>query len=237
MLNKLILVLFSSITFAKTGELSAPEKFFNMLEPLISEANQSIYVDRKKLTAWSQQYPLEPTEQILDIQKRYLLTDCNIKEKKCIEALKKRVDVVPNSLALSQAALESGFGTSRFAKEGNAFYGQWCFKKGCGIQPKKPNKSLGFYAVKSFKSPKAATIEYIHNLNTQSSYESFRNMRAAQRKHGLKLNSLKLVETLNLYSTSGKKYLQDIKSIIKTYQLQKYDNAKYSERTQNHFFV
>lgn len=237
MLNILILVLFSSITFAKTGELSAPENFFNKLEPIISEVNQSIYMDRTKLTAWSQQYPLEPTKQILDIQKRYLLTNCSIKEKKCIEELKKRVDVVPNSLALSQAALESGFGTSRFAKEGNAYYGQWCFKKGCGIQPKKPNKSLGFYAVKSFQSPKAATIEYIHNLNTQSSYESFRNMRAAQRKHGLKLNSLKLVDTLNLYSTSGKKYLQDIKSIIQTYQLQKYDNAKYSERTQSHFFV
>lgn len=237
MFKKIILIFLVSINFAQINDLSPQDKFFNMLAPIVIEVNQSVYLERKKLDMWSKKYPLKPTPEILAIQKHYLVTDCDITEKKCIKLLKERVDIVPNSLALSQAALESGFGTSRFAKEGNAFYGQWCFKKGCGIQPKQPNKSLGYYAVERFKSPKAATVEYIHNLNTQSSYQAFRAMRAAQRTHGIKLDSLKLVNTLNFYSTSGEKYLQDIKSIIKTYQLLKYDNETYSKKVKNHFFV
>ena len=224
-----------SVAFAQ--DVSQQDIFFNKLAPVVASVNEKIYSERKKLDVWARQYPRHPTQDILALQKHYQVTDCDITETKCIAELKKRVDIVPNSLALGQAALESGFGTSRFAKEGNALYGQWCFKKGCGIQPKSPNKSLGYYAVKRFPSTNAATQEYIHNLNTQSSYENFRTLRASQRNYGIKLNSLKLAETLSLYSTSGKKYLIDIKSIIKTYQLQKYDNAKYSKASQTHFFV
>lgn len=218
------------------GELSPQEKFFNKMAPIVAAVNQKIFLDRQRLEAWANQFPLRANKEMLELQKNYQVS-CDITEKKCLLELKKRVDIVPNSLALGQAALESGFGTSRFAKEGNAYYGQWCFKKGCGIPPKDPNKKLGYYAVKRFSSPKNATEEYIHNLNTQPSYEAFRTMRASQRKHSIRLDSIALVNTLDLYSTSGNKYLRDIKSIISTYQLQKYDNAKYSYTAKNHFFV
>lgn len=236
MLKKLFLTLSIGISMGQTQEITVQDKFFNKMAPIIAAVNQTIYVERNHLNAWANQYPLKPTSEIAALQKKYQV-NCDITQKKCLLELKKRVDVVPNSLALGQAALESGFGTSRFAKEGNAFFGQWCFKKGCGIQPKSPNLALGYYAVKRFSSPKAAAEEYIHNLNTQTSYEAFRALRSSQRKHEIKLNSIKLADTLNLYSTSGDKYLRDIKSIIKTYQLQKYDNAKYSSTAQNHFFA
>lgn len=220
------------------GQQSPPELFFSEMLPSITAENNKIIKERRTLDAWSKLYPLKPTAYILKLQEKYQLTSCTITEKKCIQQLRERVDIIPPSLALAQSALESGFGTSRFAKEGHAYYGQWCFKRGCGIQPLHPNKSLGYYAVKRFSSIEKATEEYIHNLNTQPAYESFRSLRAKQRAHSLRLDSLSLTETLTRYSTTGRRYILDIQSIIKSYELQKYDNLKhFAQITPVHYFL
>ncbi len=215
-----------------------PEKFFSQLAPIVNDVNMSVYKDRTMLIGWANKFPLKVNSKILALQKKYMVTDCVITESRCIAELKKRVDIVPTSLALAQSGLESGFGTSRFAKEGNALYGQWCFKKGCGIRPKNPDSAKGYYAVERFDTPMDATIEYVHNLNTQNAYSAFRDLRASQRTHGIRLNSNKLARTLTQYSTSGNKYIIDIETIIKTYRLDKYDHAIYSSLFQSrHQFV
>ena len=213
-----------------------PEKFFSQLAPIVNDVNMSVYKDRTMLIGWANKFPLKANSKILALQKKYMVTDCVITESRCIAELKKRVDIVPTSLALAQSGLESGFGTSRFAKEGNALMVNGVSKD--VNTTKNPDSAKGYYAVERFDTPMDATIEYVHNLNTQNAYSAFRDLRASQRTHGIRLNSNKLARTLTQYSTSGNKYIIDIETIIKTYRLDKYDHAIYSSLFQSrHQFV
>ena len=143
---------------------------------------------------------------------------------KDLSTLKIRMDIIPVSLAIAQAAKETGWGTSRFAIEGNALFGQWTFS-GKGIKPAGSDKN-DKHKVATFSVLKASVRAYQRNLNTHSSYKEFRKARAIQRDNDENLNSLELANFLNEYAETGEEYTKTIKKIIQQNSLKDFDNAK-----------
>ena len=129
----------------------------------------------------------------------------------------------PVSLALAQAAKETGWGTSRFAQEGNALFGQWTWN-GEGIRPAGVDKDAK-HKVAKFAVLKASVRAYQRNLNTHSSYIEFRKERAIQRDNDETLDSLKLVNYLDKYAETGQQYIDVLKQIIKQNSLSDFDDV------------
>ena len=143
---------------------------------------------------------------------------------KDLSTLKIRMDIIPVSLAIAQAAKETGWGTSRFAIEGNALFGQWTYS-GKGIKPAGSDKN-DKHKIATFSVLKASVRAYQRNLNTHSSYREFRKARAIQRDNDESLNSLELANFLNEYAETGEEYTKIIKKIIEQNSLKDFDNAK-----------
>ncbi len=194
--------------------------FIKIVLPLILEENNRIIIDRKKL------FKILNRNMNSDSEKKWL----NSKFKqygvlnKDLSTLKVRMDIVPVSLAIAQAAKESGWGTSRFAIEGNALFGQWTWS-GEGIKPAGTD-SEEKHKVMKFKVLKASVRAYQRNLNTHGSYKDFRSERANMRDSDEELNSLILADYLDKYAATGKEYTKIIKQIIKQNNLQDFDKVK-----------
>ena len=129
-----------------------------------------------------------------------------------LSQLAERVDTIPTSLVLVQAATESGWGTSRFAVEGNNLFGQRCYDTGCGLVP--AGRTNPNFSVKVFASVEDSVRSYVHNINTHSQYVEFRRVRSAQRERGEPLGSIALAATLAHYSERRFAYVSDIKALI-----------------------
>lgn len=134
------------------------------------------------------------------------------------EAVLKRVDGLPPGLVLPQAALESGWGTSRYAVEGNNFFGQKCTGKGCGIVPEDRAPGQKFEMAK-FDTPFESVNAYIFNINTNDAYAQLRDIRASLRKNGQPLTGEALVEGLGAYSEMGSDYIREIRGLIRANHL------------------
>ena len=194
--------------------------FIKIILPLILEENNRILLDRKRLFS------------ILNKNKnsKKEINWLNMKFKqygvlsKDIPTLKVRMDIVPVSLALAQAAKETGWGTSRFALEGNALFGQWTWS-GDGIKPAGAEDNSK-HKVMKFKVLKASVRAYQRNLNTHSSYKNFRQLRAQLRDDDQKLDSLILADQLNNYAETGKEYTKILKQIIQQNSLKDFDEVK-----------
>ena len=143
---------------------------------------------------------------------------------KDLSILKIRIDEIPVSLALAQAAKETGWGTSRFAQEGNALFGQWTWS-GEGIKPANAEDD-STHKVMRFKILQASVKAYQRNLNTHSSYKDFRSARAELRDEGKKLDSMILTEYLDKYAETGKEYVKILQQIIRQNDLTDFDDAK-----------
>ena len=194
--------------------------FIKIVLPLILEENNRIIFDRKKL------FKILNKNMNSDTEKKWL----NSKFKqygvlnKDLSTLKVRMDIVPVSLAIAQAAKESGWGTSRFAIEGNALFGQWTWS-GEGIKPAGVD-SEEKHKVMKFKVLKASVRAYQRNLNTHGSYKQFRSERANMRDSDVELDSMILADFLDKYAATGKEYTKIIKQIIKQNNLQDFDKVK-----------
>ncbi|WP_201351848.1 glucosaminidase domain-containing protein [Hydrogenimonas urashimensis] len=147
-----------------------------------------------------------------------------------LEELKKRVDIVPASLILAQGAVESGWGTSRFAVKGNALFGQWSFSKS-SMKPREQRSYLGDYGLASFNTPLDSVRAYILNLNTHPAYREFREMRAKLRREGKPLSGTLLARTLENYSERGEAYIKELLKVIRVNNLSWLDHAKLSENS------
>ena len=175
--------------------------FIQIVLPLILEENNNIKLDRLKL------FTIINKNNNTKLEKKWL----NQKYKqygvpsKDLSILKIRMDEIPTSLAIAQAAKETGWGTSRFALEGNALFGQWTWS-GEGLKPKDVEKDEG-HKVMKFNVLQASVRAYQRNLNTHSSYGEFRKARAKLRDEGKDLDSLVLSEHLDKYAETGKKYV------------------------------
>ena len=141
-----------------------------------------------------------------------------------LATLKIRMDEVPVSMAIAQAAKETGWGTSRFAQEGNALFGQWTWS-GEGIKPAGADDD-STHKVMKFKVLQASVKAYQRNLNTHPTYKDFRSARADLRDKGQKLNSMILTKYLDKYAETGKEYVKILQQIIRQNNLEDFDDAK-----------
>lgn len=190
-------------------------KFFNYLRPIANSTNDNILKTRKKLikTFKNKKIDKKQAAWVAKIANNYGIKNWDINSKTKQKELLSKVDIIPTSLILAQAANESAWGTSRFARKGNNIFGQWCFTKGCGIIPKKRPKGKT-YAVKKFASVKDSVKSYIHNLNTNHHYKYFRELRANLRSKNKELNGIYLTQGLMNYSTRKGSYIADLKNMI-----------------------
>ena len=188
--------------------------------PLILEENNSIALDRKKLFIILNKSHNSNLEKkwLKQKFKQYGVLDNDL------STLKVRMDVIPTSLAIAQAAKETGWGTSRFALEGNALFGQWTWS-GDGIKPAGADDNAT-HKVMKFKILKSSIRAYQRNLNTHSGYKKFRMIRADLRDNNEKLNSLILVNYLDNYAATGVEYTRILKKIIKQNNLTDFDDVK-----------
>ena len=194
--------------------------FIKIVLPLILEENNRIRIDRKKL------FKILNKNMNSKAEKKWLIS--KFKQygvlNKDLSTLKVRMDIVPVSLAIAQAAKESGWGTSRFAIEGNALFGQWTWS-GEGIKPAGID-SEEKHKVMKFKVLKASVRAYQRNLNTHGSYKEFRSERANMRDNDEELDSLILADYLDKYAATGKEYTKIIKQIITQNNLKDFDRVK-----------
>tara|TARA_Y100001970_G_scaffold239918_1_gene302249 strand:- start:1603 stop:2751 length:1149 start_codon:yes stop_codon:yes gene_type:complete len=196
------------------------ELFIQIVLPLILEENNKILLDRKKLFAIlnKNNNSNSDNEWLNKKFKQYGVS------KKNIPTLKRRMDIIPVSMAIAQAAKETGWGTSRFALEGNALFGQWTYTDK-GIKPAAADAGTT-HKVMMFNVLKSSVRAYARNLNTHNSYKKMRYARAIQRDNEGKLNSLDLVNYLDNYAETGKKYTETLKKIIEQNSLTDFDDVK-----------
>jgi len=194
--------------------------FIQIILPLILQENNNIKLDRKRLFSIINKSNNTKLEKKW-LEKKYKQYGIPSKD---LSVLKIRMDEIPVSLAIAQAAKETGWGTSRFAQEGNALFGQWTWS-GEGLKPKDADKSEG-HKVMKFNVLQASVRAYQRNLNTHSSYRNLRKARAELRDRGLPLDSLLLVKFLNEYAETGEKYVEGLEKIIKQNRLKDFDDAK-----------
>ena len=194
--------------------------FIQIILPLVLEENNRIKQDRVKL------FKVLNKNKNTQVEKKWL----NFKFKQYgvvnrdLSTLKIRMDEIPVSLAIAQAAKETGWGTSRFAIEGNALFGQWTWS-GEGIKPAGADNDTT-HKVMKFKILKSSVRAYQRNLNTHSSYKNFRLARAELRDNKMKLDSLILANYLDKYAETGKEYVKILKQIIKQNNLTEFDDVK-----------
>ena len=196
------------------------EFFIQIVLPLILKENSNIKIDRKRLFSIINKSNNTSLEKKW-LEKKYKQYGVTSKD---LSTLKIRMDEIPVSLALAQAAKETGWGTSRFAQEGNALFGQWTWS-GEGLKPKDADKNEG-HKVMKFNVLQASVRAYQRNLNTHSTYKGFREERAKLRDEGKPLDSMRLSEFLNKYAETGNQYVEVLQKIIKQNNLQDFDDAK-----------
>jgi Bax protein len=194
--------------------------FIQIILPLILAETNQIKIDRNKLfTILNKNNNSGAEKNWLKIKlKQYGVKNHDL------STLKIRMDEVPTSLAIAQAAKETGWGTSRFALEGNALFGQWTYS-GKGIKPLNIDSEEN-HKVMKFKILKASIRAYYRNLNTHSGYKNFRKLRAELRDNEEKLDSLILVDHLDKYAATGKEYTRVLKKIISQNSLKDFDDVK-----------
>ena len=196
------------------------EFFIQIVLPLIIQENNNIKLDRKTLFSIINKSDNTNSEkQWLD--KKYKQYGVKSKD---LSTLKIRMDEIPVSLAIAQAAKETGWGTSRFAQEGNALFGQWTWS-GEGLKPKEAKEGED-HKVMKFNILQASVRAYQRNLNTHSTYKHFRKARAELRDAKKPLDSIKLSVHLNKYAETGNQYVDVLQKIIMQNKLQDFDDAK-----------
>ncbi|WP_246434552.1 glucosaminidase domain-containing protein [Teredinibacter haidensis] len=198
--------------------------FFAFLRPLIETENQKILAQREKLTKLTTQFSANgklnhrQQTQLLKLAEQFSVKPSEDTQK-LLGQLSKRVDTLPAALVLAQAANESSWGRSRFATEGNNYFGQWCFKKGCGLVPSKRAAKAG-HEVRKFDSAGESVAAYFFNLNTHRAYKSLRELRTNLRVQNIAVTGHALAGGLTHYSERGKEYIEELRVMIRVNRLE-----------------
>ena len=215
--------------FASINSISArKQQFFDYLEVFVIAENIAITQfrdeldDYLKITNSGAGFSEFERAWVFRLARRYQIEVENYSEKEIVDELLLRVDVLPVSLALAQAANESAWGTSRFALEGNNIFGQWCYEQGCGIVPAR-RQAGAIHEVRSFVSVEDAIESYFLNINSHPSYSYLRDLRSRMRARGLRLDSMSLAIGLGRYSERGDDYVDEVQKIIIQNGLRKRD--------------
>ncbi|MBT5702062.1 MAG: hypothetical protein HOI67_11480 [Gammaproteobacteria bacterium] len=202
------------------------QMFFNYMLPKVRQANDKILADRRLLMMIRDDLTTGDTLDPDDIQfigalKTRYRAGQQTNLRSIVDDLLIRVDVVPESLVLAQAANESGWGTSRFARQANNLFGIWCFSEGCGLTPKNRDEGLT-HEVTKYETVQEGLVAYIHTINTNPAYTYLRDIRATTRSQEQHFSGLALAEGLLRYSSRGIEYVRDIQQLIRVNELQKY---------------
>lgn len=194
------------------------DAFFGFLEPLAEAENARVARLRDEVEQWrarldsGRALSAETLERLEVITARYYVSD-DLAISDQIDELLIKVDTIPMSLILAQAANESAWGTSRFALVGNNLFGQWCFSVGCGVVPdSRPEGEI--YEVRAFEHAGLSVRAYILNLNRHRSYADLRALRAERRAQGLAVTGLDLTPGLLAYSTRREEYVDELNAMI-----------------------
>lgn len=207
-------------SYAQVKEMKAA--FIDYISPIVEYHNEQILSERKRLQKMHRSLELGETVSISESKWLKQLAnkyDVEWNEDQPIivtQELLARVDIVPVQLAVVQAAKESSWGRSRYAVEINNLFGQWCFKKGCGLVPKDRNDGAR-HEVRRFNTVSDAIRSYIHNLNSHRNYSDLRKLRQDLRLKGQRIEGGDLVDGLLLYSERRQQYVDEIRSMIKQY--------------------
>ncbi|MFQ6372404.1 glucosaminidase domain-containing protein [Shewanella sp. YIC-542] len=195
------------------------QAFFDFLRPSVKKQNYLIAEERRFLQQVANhlqnEMPLDDAEQyrVQKLADKYAYTMDSI-DLSTLKDLMKRVDIIPEAMVLIQAANESGWGSSRFAKEGFNFFGQWCFQPGCGLVPQSRNEGQQ-HEVAVFDSVEASVASYMRNLNTNAAYALFRAIRADLRVQQQPLTAEKLVYGLINYSERQDAYIDELLDMLR----------------------
>ena len=207
------------------------EVFFRSLLPHVLAHNDRITGERARLLELSARAANGAELGEVDhaflggLADRYRLGEEFAHPEEQVQVLLRRVDVVPPSIALAQAAIESAWGTSRFTRLGNNLFGQWVFDRDRGIAPlERPDDAN--YSLARFQSLGAAVDAYLRNLNGFSAYREFRRLRQQMRVAGEALDPYLLVEGLINYSTRRDEYVREVRAVIRSNDLTRYDQAR-----------
>lgn len=197
------------------------QAFFDYLRPIVRYQNERIAEEREWLLAATESGSPNWFERrrLRDLAEEYRIDMEAVGLDETIELLRRRVDTVPESLVLIQAAKESGWGRSRFAREGNALFGQRCYEKGCGIVPGARSGKWSF-EVQSFETARDSVESYIRNLNTHERYIGMRRARQQIRQRGDDPSGVELAGHLDDYSERGPEYVAEIQSMIRQNDLE-----------------
>lgn len=207
--------------------------FFRLMAPLALVANENILHEREI----AKTSPLDAEEfKELALKYRLIKNESSKLDEKMRTRLLARVDILPPSLTLAQAAEESGWATSRFAQEGNAFFGQWDFT-GKGMKPQAHRKELGNYGVARFASPLASVEAYMLNINSNKAYRKLRVLRSKLRAQDKRVTGIALAGTLDNYSERGQEYIDGLKAMIRYNKLEQVDQAYLSDNKLIHLIT
>jgi len=218
--------------FAAINDISEKKQtFFDFLQPYIDAKNTQVLHQRLVLLGVVEKmavgYALNHREIafLYQLSAEYEVATDDVRDPAFLERLLHRVDVIPPSLVLAQAANESGWGTSRFAQQGYNLFGQWCYRQGCGLVPHK-RLAKARHEVKSFSSIEEAVNAYFMNINTFASYQYLRLLRGQLRSEAKPIEGLALVEGLRGYSERGDAYIRELRSLIRHNDLQDRDRRQ-----------
>lgn len=193
---------FRPITALKNEQLRSKRTQILAMQARLQEDRPLTRSQQRQLRQWAEQFSVEATGPEAKIEELLL-----------------RVNVIPEALVLAQAAAESGWGTSRFAQEANNYFGQWCYRKGCGLVPSRRAEGAR-HEVAKFASPIAAVEAYFSNLNTFHTYEDFRQKRQELTEQERPLTAHELAGELLSYSERGQDYIEELRVIIRVNDLE-----------------
>lgn len=215
--------------FASISDIDVKkQQFFDFFQDFVRYENGLISNQRLQLLSYAELVddgvPLSERERdwVWELARSYEVATENASEPSVVDELLMRVDVIPASMVLAQAANESAWGTSRFALEGNNIFGQWCYEEGCGIVPSRRIEGAT-HEVKSFNTIEESIESYFLNINTHHLYADFREERARLRENGSRLDPIALVEGLERYSQRGENYIDEVQTLIQQNDLRKRD--------------
>jgi Bax protein len=202
------------------------ETFFAYMNAKVQVANDDVWAERLFILGLQERFESSnlQDEELLELTSLgayYRVATPEQLDIQYFEKLLVRVDVVPASLALAQAANESGWGTSRFAREGRNFFGIWCYEAGCGIAPARRNAGAK-HEVRKFSSVLEGVRAYLHNINTGGAYQELREIRAAIRDEGKKPSGKQVAQGLVRYSERGEEYITEISAMIRQNNLERF---------------
>lgn len=213
--------------FASYNDVKKKKKaFFEFMLPMIRNTNEQIKQERQEVKSLlakiteGKSLSEKDKEKLTATFKKYELGVPDSFTPDNIRNLLERVDIVPASLVLAQAANESAWGTSRFARKANNFFGIWCFTPGCGLTPKRRDSDKT-HEVRRYDTIQAGVNHYMHLINTRRAYRELRGIRAQLRNEN-DINGLALAEGLLRYSERGPAYVRELQQMIRYNNLHEY---------------